>query len=285
MRIKTAVITCLIVVITLAAGTQNRLLAQRTPPPSPAAAAKGDVQSVLYNWMWYLGMLRGGKEVDAVAMLELSKAAGTVFVGGQPCKVDNYRASINYQISGMRAQYSCTLPNGQTRKSIEVVSGQYAWDEDIIGAGLEPGRGTTTPKPETVTERLIRIWGGPQGAPKAAAAGGANTKVAVESGKVVVTYPIPGVQGATAKATLNSLNQAERVEVRRGNDVTVFTYSDYGDHNPPDDQVEGFFAGHILEERNGSKVLDVTVKETEVGNLYVVIPVPESVRNAWVAQH
>ncbi len=285
MRIKSVVISCAIATMILVGGTQNRLMAQRTPPPSPAAAAKGDVQSVLYNWMWYLGMLRGEKEIDAVAMLELGKATGTVFVGGQPCVVDNYRTSINYQISGMRTQYSCTLPNGQIRKAIEVVSGQYAWDEDVIGAGLEKGRGTATPKPEAVNERLIRIWSGPQGAPKAAVAGGANTKVAFEDGKVVVTYPIPGVQGATARATLNSLNEAERVEVRRGNDITVFTYSDYGDHNPTDDQVEGFFAGHIVEERNGAKVLDITVKETEVGNLYVVIPVPESIRNARVAQH
>jgi hypothetical protein len=285
MRKNIAIIACAIATLVIAGGTQNRLMAQKTPPPSLTSAAKGDVDSVVYNWMWYLGMLRGEKEIDAVAMLELSKATGTISVGGQPCKLQNYRASINYQISGMREQYTCTLPNGQTHKAIEVVSGQYAWDEDVMGAGLEPGRGTATPKPEALTERLIRIWGGPQGAPKAAAAGGANTKVAVENGKVVVTFPIPGVQGATGKATLNSMNEAERVEVHRGNDVTVFTYSDYGDHNPPDDRVEGFFAGHILEQRNGAQVLDLQVNETEVGNLYVIIPVPPSVRNAAVAQH
>lgn len=285
MRKNIAVIACAVAALLFASGTQNRAMAQRNPPPSLTAAAKGDADSVIYNWMWYLGMLRGEKEVDAVAMLELGKATGTITVGGQPCTLENYRASLNYQTAGMRAQYTCILPNGQTHKAIEVVSGQYAWDEDVMGAGLEPGRGTATPKPEADTERLIRIWAGPQGAPKAAAAGGPNTKVAVEDGKVVVTYPIPGVPGATAKATLNSLNQAEHVEVRRGKDVTTFTYSEYGDHNPPDDRVEGFFAGHILEEHNGAKVLDLVVKETEVGNLYVVIPVPETVKNAAVAQH
>lgn len=289
MQIKAALIRCALAGMILGSGMPARLLAQRAAPPTPATAATGaateDVRSVLRNWMEYLGMLRGGKEIDAVASLELSKATGTIYIGGEPCKLENYRASINYQISGMRAQYTCTLPSGKTQSAIEVVSGQYAWDEDKVGAGLEPGRGTATPKPDDVAARLIRIWSGPQGAPKAAVAGGANTKVTVDDGKTHVTYPIPGVSGAIATATLNRQNEAERVEVRRGNEVTVFTYSDYSDHNPPDDRVDGIFAGHIVEEHNGAKVLDITVQETEVGNLYVVIPVPDSVRNAWVAQH
>src|SRR5215510_910318 len=153
-------------------------------------------------------MLRGGQEVDAVATLEL-QATGMIQIQGQPCKLTNYRASINYQVSGMRVQYTCTLPNGQSRKAIEVVSGAFAWDEDIVGAGLVPGHGTPTPKPDALNERLIRLWSSPQGAPKAAAAGGENTKVAMQGGKAVVTFPIPGVQGAVATSTLNAQNQAE----------------------------------------------------------------------------
>src|SRR5438093_12047321 len=34
-----------------------------------------------------------------------------------------------------------------------------------------------------------------------------NTKVAIEDGKPIVTFPIPGVQGAMAKAWLNEENQ------------------------------------------------------------------------------
>src|SRR5881396_2356279 len=102
----------------------------RVPPASPAAAASGDVKSVLFNWMWYMGMLRGVQEIDAVATLEL-QATGTIQVQGQPCRLTNYRASVNYQVSGMRVQYTCTLPNGQSRKTIEVVSGTFAWEEDM----------------------------------------------------------------------------------------------------------------------------------------------------------
>ena len=81
-----------------------------------------------------------------------------------------------------------------------MVSGRFAWDEDVVGAGLVPGHGTATPKEAAIDERLIRLWSGPQGAPKAAAAGGANTKVALEAGKAVVSIPSAaraGLRGCT----------------------------------------------------------------------------------------
>ena len=272
-----------IILIGLASATQLVWAQPATPPPTPKAAGAGDRKSVLFNWMWYMGMLRGVQEVDAVATLEL-QGSGTIQVQGQPCKLTDYRASINYQVSGMRVQYTCTLPNGQSRKAIEVVSGSFAWDEDMVGAGLVAGRGTATPNRAALNERLIRLWSSPQGAPKAAAAGGENTKVAMEGGKPAVTFPIPGVQGAIAKATLNAENQAERVETTLGNVVTEFTYEKYDDYNSPDDKVYGYFPGHIVEKRNGVTILDLTVKQTDVGNLYVVVPVPQNVRTSPAAQ-
>src|SRR6266849_3252966 len=272
--VPTAVIS-----IALASSAQFVCAQRPTPPPTARAAAAGDRKSVVFNWMWYLGMLRGVQEIDAVATLEL-QGTGTIEVQGQPCKLANYRASINYQVSGMRVQYTCTLPNGQSRKAIEVVSGAFAWDEDIVGAGLVPGRGTATPNRASLNERLIRLWSSPQGAPKAAVAGGENTKVAMEGGKPVVTFPVPSLPGAIAKVTLNAENQAERVETTLDNAVTEFTYEKYDDYNPPDDKVYGYFPGHIVEKRNGVTILDLTVKQTDVGNLYLVVPVPQSVRTS-----
>ena len=284
MRTNLAVtVATVVIVIGVASGAQPVWAQRTTPPPTAKAAPAGDRKSVLFNWMWYMGMLRGVQEVDAVATLEL-QGTGTIQVQGQPCRLANYRASINYQVSGMRVQYTCTVPNGQSHKAIDVVSGQFAWDEDMVGAGLVPGRGTATPNRAALNERLIRLWSSPQGAPKAAAAGGENTKVAMEGGKPVVTFPIPGVQGAIAKATLNAENQAERVETTLGNVVTEFTYEKYDDYNPPDDKVSGYFPGHIVEKRNGLTILDLTVKQTDVGNLYVVMPVPQSVRTSSAAQ-
>src|SRR6267378_788332 len=157
MRTKAAIIIAIVVTL-IGLSDGARVVAQRrTPPREPKSIA-------LFNWLWYMGMLRGVQEIDAVATLEL-KATGTIGVGGQPCTLTNYRVSVNYQTPGMRVQYTCTTAGGQSRKAIEVVSGQFAWDEDVVGAGLVAGRGRTTTKPALVSERLIRIWAGPQGAP------------------------------------------------------------------------------------------------------------------------
>jgi hypothetical protein len=267
------------------------VMAQAAPPGQlPAGVHSGSaLQTVPDKWMWHMGMLRGLYEIDGVAALEIKKATGTVRVDGQTCTLANYRASLNYWLPGMRAQYTCTTPDGRMRKAIEVVSGQFAWDEDIAGAELIAGKGTATPKPGAFTERLIRIWSGPQGAAKAAAAAGANLKVTMEGGKTIVTYSIPGVAGAIARATLTngtndevpcSNNCAERIEVRQGNVVTEFLYSNYADYNEPLNKIDAWYPGHVVEKRDGVTILDLTIVETETGNPYVVMPVPASVRKA-----
>ena len=265
--------------------------AVRGGDPKRLAAAR-DKKSVPELWMWHMGMLRGVYEIDGVATLEIQKSTGSVRVDGQPCALTNYRASINYQVTGMRVQYTCTRADGQMHKAIEVISGEFAWDEDIPGAELVPGKGKAVPNSSARNERLIRLWSSPQGAPKAAAAGGANTKVTTAAGKTVLTYPIPGVPGATATATLTNSagdgpcakNCAERIEVRQGNVLTEFIYSNYGDQNEPLNQVAAFFPGRIVERRNGETVLDLSIAETETGNLYVIMPVPDSVRKAAAAR-
>lgn len=243
---------------------------------TPAPGAK-DVKATLFNWFWYMGMLRGPNEVEAVATLE-HQATGTIQVDGQPCKLAKYRVSTNYQVPGQRIQYTCTRANGQQYSAIEVVSGQYAWNEDVPGAEITPGRGKATATPAALAERLIRLWAGPQGAPKAATAGGDKTTVAHDTGKPVVTFPIPGVPGALAKATLSAQNQAERVEVTHNGVTTEFLYGKYDDWNSPLNKVEAFYAGTLVERRNGVTVRDLTTVETETGNVYVVMPVPASIR-------
>src|SRR5207248_1890301 len=196
------------------------------------------------------------------------------------------RASINYQTPGERVQYTCTRANGQPYSNVEVVSGQYAWNEDIPGAEIVPGKGKATPMATAVQERLIRLWASPQGAPKAAALGvnekaegGANpatllqdgvttagkTSVAWEAGKPVVTFPIPGVPGATATATLDAKFMAERVVVKNGSNTTEFTYSDYRDWNNPLNPAEAFYAGKMTEKKNGTVVRDITTTLPETG--------------------
>jgi hypothetical protein len=155
--------------------------------------------------------------------------------------------------------------------------------------------------PAAVQERLIRFWASPQGAPKAAVAGttdtfwaGANpgtlfadgvakvgqTSVSWQGNKAVVTFPLPGVSGATATATLDAKYMVERVVVAQGATTTEFTYSNYQDWNNPLNKIEVFYAGRMIERKNGAVVRDLTTTETETGNVYVVAPVPASVKAA-----
>src|SRR5262252_7805973 len=128
---------------------------------TPAAGAK-DLKSVLFNWAWYTGMLRSDQEYDLITSLEY-QGKGTMQVDGQPCNVTKYRTSISYQTSGERIQITGTRPNGQSCSNVEVLSGAYAWNEDIPGAELVAGKGKATPMPATVEERMIRLWASPQG--------------------------------------------------------------------------------------------------------------------------
>jgi len=268
------------------------------PLYTPAPGAK-DLKSVLFNWAWHMGMLRSNEEYDVLMTLEY-QGKGTMLVDGQPCNLTKYRTSINYKVSGERIQVTGTRPNGQSCSAIEVLSGGYAWNEDIPGAELVPGKGKATPMPNTVEERMIRLWSGPQGAFKAAFAGTTDpppltprpqrlqadvmtigkTSVTWSGNKPVVTYPIPGVPTAMATATLDDKFMAERVVVKHGADTYEFTYSDYKDWNNPLNPAEAMYAGRMIERKNGTVVRDITTTVTETGQMYVVMPVPASVRAA-----
>ena len=265
-----------------------------------------DLKTVLFNWTWHMGMLRSGNESELVKTLEYEAEGGTIQVDGQPCKLTKFRISANYQIPGYRTQIACTRPNGQAYSNIETMSGDYAWDEDIPGAEIVSGKGKATPRPDTLVERRIRLWASPHGAPKAAIAGAAGlspsesfgqnpaglldrqaaagakptTTLAWQGDKAVITYPIPGVPGAIATATLDGGFLPERVVVKNGTDTTEFIYSNFQDWNNPLFKIEALYAGTIVERQNGTVVRSLTAKVTEIGQVYVVVPVPDSVQKA-----
>ena len=283
------------------------------PPPEVYTPAEGskDLKSVLFNWPWHMGMLRGIEEHELAVTLEY-RGEGTIQVNGQPCTIaaykearpgelgtSGYRIGNAYQFAGSRTQIECTLPNGRTYSNIEVVSGKYAWDEDRPGAGLVPGEGTAKPMREKVDERLIRLWASPQGAPKAALAGAGidpmkvfrnpgglleadtskigDTSVTWDGDTPVVTFPIPGVDGATAVARLDDRFMTESVVVKNGRDTYEFAYSDYNDYNNPLNLIEVYMPGKMTERRNGEIVREISTVVTETGSVYVVVPVPSNV--------
>src|SRR5262249_788 len=148
---------------------------------------------------------------------------------------------------------------------------------------------------------LVRFWASPQGAPKAAVAGaaetfwlganpgtlfadgvakGGQTSVSWGGSKPVVTFPVPGIPGATATAFLVAKFMPERVVVKQGSNTGEFTYGDYQDWNNPLNKIGVLYAGKMVERRNGAILRDLTTNETETGNVYVVAPVPATVQTA-----
>jgi hypothetical protein len=279
------------------------------PPYTPEPGAK-DLKAVLYNWTWHMGMLRGQAEPELIGTLEY-QAEGTLQVDGQPCALTKYRLSANYQIPGYRTQIACTRANGKKYANIETISGQYVWDEDIPGAEIIAGHGKATPRRGVLEERLIRLWASPHGAAKAAIAAAAGvplaesfaqnpaalldrqaaagvqgmTTLAWEGSRAVLTFPVPGVAGATATATLGEGFLPERVVVKHGANTTEFVYGDFQDFNNPLHRIGALYAGTIVERRNGVVVRDLKTTVTEIGQVYVVVPVPDSVLKAGPAKN
>jgi hypothetical protein len=279
------------------------------PLYAPEPGAK-DLKAVLFNWTWSMGMLRGQAEPELVGTLDYH-GEGTVQVDGQPCTLTKFRLQANYQIPGYRSQVECTRANGQTYANVETISGQYVWDEDRPGAEIVAGEGKATPRPAALQERLIRLWASPHGAPKAAIAAAAGvplsesfaenpatlldrqaaagvkgtTTLEWQGDRPVLTFPIPGVPGATATATLNERFLPERVVVRHGTNTTEFVYGNYQDFNNPLHRIEALYAGTIVERQNGAVVRDLETVETEIGQVYVAVPVPASVRTAGPARN
>lgn len=275
---------------------------------TPPAGSK-ELKDVLYNWAWHMGMLRSGAESELIKTLDYYGAGGSIQVSGQPCALTRYHMQANYQIPGFRVDLACAFKDKKTYSVVENLSGDYAWNDDIVGAELEPGKGKSTPNQAALTERRIRLWASPHGSIKAAIAAAAGMHPLQSFGqnpatlldrqaaagvkgtttltwekektveKAVLTFPVPDVPGATATATLvNYL--PERVVVKNGNDTTEFVYGKWADWNNPLFKIEALYAGTMVERKNGAPVRNVTAKVTEIGQIYVIVPVPDSVLKA-----
>ena len=269
--------------------------AQNAPAGMPPAEPAKDVESALYTAADALGMLRGPQERDGIVTFEYW-ATGTLDVQGKPCQLKEYRASVRYPapdrretpatpVPALRVDFTCT---GAPQRQIHVVAGEYAWNETTPGVG-------GTPTPQAVQERLLHLWTLPQGLIKAARLAGPKATFAMEGGKPTVTFPLPApLQAATAKITLDPANflfhtmptgvrryfshRIERVDLQFNNTKTVITYSDYGDWNASDYKSDALLPKRMVHERNGVRVADLTLTQTQTYNPYVVMPVPENVR-------
>jgi hypothetical protein len=72
----------------------------------------------------------------------------------------------------------------------------------------------------------------------------------------------------------------EHIVVKNGATTYDFTYSNYKDWNNPLNPAEAFYAGKMVEKKNGTVVRDITTTGTETAQMYVVVPVPASIKAA-----
>jgi hypothetical protein len=106
-----------------------------------------------------------------------------------------------------------------------------------------------------------------------------KTSVVWEGAKPVVTFANPGRPRSNRHSDARrEVHGLKKVVVKDGANTTEFTYSDYRDWNNPLHPAEAFYAGRMIERLNGAVVRDITTTLTETGQMYVVMPVPASVK-------
>lgn len=244
-----------------------------------------------------LGMIRGPQRIDAINTLEYwgtgyTYAFGQAYRPGMPWPAFKltYHASLSYAVPAMRVDITRSNPEGPIQgggglplaapqRQIQIVSGDFAWNESIPGAGFISGS-TATPAPGAAADRLLQLWTTPFGVLKMAERAGSNAKLATQAGISTITFPLAG---ATVKVSLNSKQQVERVETHSDNAVlgdmiTETAYSDYKDLGEITSDV--LFPAHIVQKQGGFPVLDLTITKTDPNNPYVIFPVPDNVESA-----
>src|SRR5436190_1025506 len=200
----------IVAVMALSLSTTPSLNAQR----GAATARAPDLKGPLRDAAEALVMLRGPEMQDSISTMEFW-ATGTMNVIPQgykpgtpllPYKITAYHGAIGYDLpGGMRVDFTRTNPSGaMPQQQIHVVAGKYAWNEAKYGMNAAPAM-------ETANDRLLQLWMTPAGVVKAARNAADKTKVSVEGGKTVLTFPV----GTTMMtATLNARNLIDRVEAR-----------------------------------------------------------------------
>ena len=221
--------------------------------------------------------------IDVVNTMEF-QASGTSYSSNQPLKTE-YHATLGYNPAAMRVEMTrTTAGGGAAQHTIQTVREDYAWNESEIGGGLVPGKGTATPAMAAVKDRLLQLWTLPYGIVKAALAAGEKTKVSVEGGATVITFPLTGqLAGITVKATLDANYLVRKVETKPDNpalaNLAIETeYSGYADHGEILTDIKS--PSRIVQRQGGRPVLDLEVKMWEANNPYLVFPVPGNVKTA-----
>jgi hypothetical protein len=256
----------------------------RAQQRAPAENAP-DVKALLFELANSMGMLRGMQQEDSIITQEYW-ATGTVARGPQRLELSEFRMSLNYAVPGMRVDYTAKGPDGKAQRTIHVVSGSASWNETDRGRNA-------TPAPDGVKPRLVQLWSTPMGVVKAARAAGPNVKLATSAGTTTLTFPLPApVNDVTLTATLrrdaslvkahaNAMKTLVGTYITRvqttGAVVSETTYAEYGDWNY-DDYKSDIMLPRRAVWKSGDETVDLTTKNTNTYNPYVVMPIPANIK-------
>jgi hypothetical protein len=223
--------------------------------------------------------------IDVINTMEIF-ASGTIYDNGQPSTCE-FHAALAYIPPAMRIEITRKGGDASSQHTIQTVRENYAWNESEIGGGLIPGKGTATPAMPAAKTRLLRLWILPYGVIKAAIAAGDKTKVSMENGATILTFPLSGsLAGITVTATLDAKNLVTKVGTRAddpalSNLTMEAEYSDYADHGEVLTDIKS--PGHIVYKQAGRPALDIQVKTVDANDPYLVFPVPPNVKSSTAA--
>jgi len=239
------------------------------PAITAPSARPVDRETVIDEWANALGMSGDFANYDEITSIEYW-GTGTINLNSQPCVLTDYHASIKYKVPGMRLEFACADSTGTPHHEAQVVAGKTAWNENNSGTG-------STSAMSAVDQRLIQLWTGPLALVRAASIAGARTHVALEAGKIVVTFPIPGVANVVVKATLNGKYQAEQVDTLFADgSVIQTTYTEYAELNGSDLQFDTYFPHRIVQKQGSVTLADLTVTKTSTSNVALVMQAPSA---------
>jgi hypothetical protein len=234
-----------------------------------------------------MGMLRGMQQEDSIMTLE-HWLTGTIVRGQQRFEIPELRMSTNYAVPGMRVDYTQKGPDGRTQRVVHVIAGSAAWTE------TEPGK-NPTPVPDMAKAYAAQLWTTPMGIVKAARLAGNNAKVDGSGAEMTLSFPLPAPASdvmaiatlrrdpALVKAHANAMKTLVGTYITRvqtsGGLVTDQMYSEYGDWNWDDYKSDIMLPRRIVA-KMGDQSAELTTKNTNTYNPYVVMPVPANVRAA-----
>jgi hypothetical protein len=246
----------------------------------PAIRAAADALGLVRDSRLVIGQVNLLEYVGSGTMVDPESAAP-----GQPIDVTKFSYAVALQIPASRLDFETA--NGRT---VRVVKKDRAWNEEK--PGINPSASNNA------AYRAQAIWLMPHAAVHAAVFASAKKcldgkpcevplQVTKEDGKTVF---VTSVNGQSYKTTLGADNRPEKVEATiampgGGSKKIVSTYSGYRNGQSLGQQALDkfhsgtYWPGRIVQEIDGTKVLDITVSEGW-SNPYVIFPEPELLAKA-----